>query len=91
MTTKKTTKKKTSAKPKAKKPAAKKKTSKPAVKAPTAEQADSSKVEHEKAHGVALDSVQKHFVSTADVLAAIPKQDPKKKKSLWRRIVGFGL
>lgn len=87
MTTKKTTKKKTSAKPKAKKPAAKKKASKPAVK----EQPTTKEIEHEKAHDVALSSIPKSQPLTVEnVLLHVSKAEPKKKKSLWRRIVGFG-
>lgn len=88
MTTKKTTKKKTSTKPKAKKPAAKKKASKPAAAEKSVAKATDS---HEKAHDVALDSIPKSQPLTVEnVLLHVSKAEPKKKKSLWRRIVGFG-
>lgn len=93
MTTKKTTKKKTPAKSKAKKPATKKRSTSTAKKPASKVSAQSSVPEHEKAHGVALDSIQKSVPSA--VLAAHAttqwqKPEVKKKKSLWRRIFGFG-
>lgn len=80
MTTKKTTKKKTATKPKAKKPAAKKK---PAKK--TEKVVATSVANHEQAHEKALESLAGFAAPTYTPLVV-----PKKKKSLWRRIVGFG-
>lgn len=77
MATKKTTTKKTSTKPKAKKPAAKKK----APKAAEPKQASSPALEWKKVQDVVAESTPKF----APVIAAKPK-----KKSLWKRITGFG-
>jgi hypothetical protein len=80
MATKKTTTKKASPKSKAKKPATKKKPAKAtAPKQATAEVKQEPKVEE----------VVAQLPKFAPV-SSLPPAQPKKKKSLWRRIVGFG-
>lgn len=77
MTNKKPTKNKTAAKPQAKKPVAKKAV---AAKTPKTETVQIRIETHEAAH----------VAANARAAAAVGSASTPKKKSLWRRIFGFG-